>query len=595
MRKLCKWVCMEAEKALDEGYIPQIIFISPTAYGKTVLSPYFHAVLKERELAYSHIHVMPTRALVENLFLKIMEGKDPRLLEGLRRAEIPKERVYYQHMGFIRGYSEYKNPWFKPGFIISTADSFFYTYFGIPVPEIDRKFFHSLIPFASLVSSSIVLDETHLLVEKELQPAFLALLKLMTCRARPFLFISATVPNTFLDLLLKGHEPALRLPSKVRRIVVSYGEEEDVTHSSENYVKIIGRDEAFERSQDVEWKTEIIARKELEDRVLSEVESGKSVLIVRNKVAWTYETWERLSGLLEKRGIPVFFLTSKMTFDERYEQTRRLREMSVDGKVKEGVLVATSCVEVGLDLSFGSLFSDAAPLPPLIQRAGRVARRGEKEGQVFILEPEKDEKGNVKSRPYRKVEFEASWKKLRRAVIKESEMEWRLPTRSDVENVYNLLEQVYSLDDVKKEYLGGLVGGTHRRHGKYSSLLRIALDLDKTSKHLRKLQRDYSDIVRDMPLLTIVVADETIESLLTRDDITIRELWGRSFCISKKEEHNVYKIASHSKVQAVKLDFTHVGNTTYVKFSKVSLGSSAKDAIVISRSVYKLIKRGWRD
>ncbi|MEZ0346148.1 MAG: DEAD/DEAH box helicase family protein, partial [Infirmifilum sp.] len=57
----------EASKAIEQGSRLVAIF-APTSYGKTVASPYILKELERRGLASRLIHVVPTRALLREVF-----------------------------------------------------------------------------------------------------------------------------------------------------------------------------------------------------------------------------------------------------------------------------------------------------------------------------------------------------------------------------------------------------------------------------------------------------------------------------------------------------------------------------------------------
>ena len=57
----------------------------------------------------------------------------------------------------------------------------------------------------------------------------------------------------------------------------------------------------------------------------------------------------------------------------------------MDKKNKGGVLIATQVVEVSLDIDFDILYTENAPIDAIIQRAGRVNRKRQKEDTKVIL------------------------------------------------------------------------------------------------------------------------------------------------------------------------------------------------------------------
>lgn len=78
------------------------------------------------------------------------------------------------------------------------------------------------------------------------------------------------------------------------------------------------------------------------------------------------------------------------------------------------VLVATQTVEVGVDLDLAAMVTELAPAPSLVQRAGRVNRRGDRAaGELVVIAP--DESAiSEDSRPYSGADLRRSFEWLRR-------------------------------------------------------------------------------------------------------------------------------------------------------------------------------------
>jgi len=112
--------------------------------------------------------------------------------------------------------------------------------------------------------------------------------------------------------------------------------------------------------------------------IVDEVIAGKSLLAGVNTVEMAQKVREELVRRMGEE--KVFLLHSRFTSRDRLKKEQKLLEM-LDAKRerKEAIaVVATQVIEVSLDLDFDTIISEPAPLEALIQRFGRVNRRGKK-------------------------------------------------------------------------------------------------------------------------------------------------------------------------------------------------------------------------
>lgn len=93
----------------------------------------------------------------------------------------------------------------------------------------------------------------------------------------------------------------------------------------------------------------------------------------------------------------VEHLSTSLTPNDREKTLKRVKARLKANKDNDWVLVATSCVEAGVDLSFRTGFRELASLTSLLQAAGRVNRNGEygvSEMHTFCLSEDKVLKSN---------------------------------------------------------------------------------------------------------------------------------------------------------------------------------------------------------
>jgi CRISPR-associated endonuclease/helicase Cas3 len=105
------------------------------------------------------------------------------------------------------------------------------------------------------------------------------------------------------------------------------------------------------------------------DAIMQTIKKTDSTLIVCNHVPSAQMVYDELRNKVEG---PIALLHSRFC-----RRDRDCIESSLQSKLPK-VLVATQVVEVSLDIDFDRAFSDPAPIDALVQRLGRVNRRGEK-------------------------------------------------------------------------------------------------------------------------------------------------------------------------------------------------------------------------
>ncbi|WP_211342765.1 CRISPR-associated helicase Cas3' [Actinomadura pelletieri] len=105
---------------------------------------------------------------------------------------------------------------------------------------------------------------------------------------------------------------------------------------------------------------------------------NESVLVVANNVAQALELFKELAPETEERHGQgsALLLHSRFRRGDRNGIEQKIRKRFGAGLTERqpGLLVATQCVEVSLDLDFDVLMTAAAPLEALLQRFGRVNR-----------------------------------------------------------------------------------------------------------------------------------------------------------------------------------------------------------------------------
>jgi CRISPR-associated endonuclease/helicase Cas3 len=103
------------------------------------------------------------------------------------------------------------------------------------------------------------------------------------------------------------------------------------------------------------------------------------VLVACNRVAVAQTAYDYLQEVLPEEA-NIALLHGKFNMRDRSELEKRIRACaSADlDNPQPFVLVATQAVEVSLDIDLDTIYTEPAPLDALVQRFGRVNRRGKK-------------------------------------------------------------------------------------------------------------------------------------------------------------------------------------------------------------------------
>ncbi len=113
--------------------------------------------------------------------------------------------------------------------------------------------------------------------------------------------------------------------------------------------------------------------------IVAQVRAGRQVLVCANTVAraQTLRDGLRLAGLTDEQ---LLLLHSRFVYRDRNRLEQRITAACGKDAAQRPplALVATQVVEVSLDIDLDTVYTDPAPLEALLQRFGRVNRRGQK-------------------------------------------------------------------------------------------------------------------------------------------------------------------------------------------------------------------------
>jgi len=334
-----------------------VILQAPTGAGKTraALSPFIENFFDHADGSTPRrcIYSVPMRVLANQF-----EAEWRELAETYRRKYNREINVKIQ----TGEHSEDKN--FEGDLIFCTIDQFLSSYLTMPY-GLPRRLAN--INAGAFVGSYLVFDEFHLLDPDSTLPSTLYAVKQLS-RIAPVLLMTATFSKSVLSALkdeLHNAEVVLVNPQEAISIETSFGEQE-----------------ARRRV----WQ---VAETQLSAKAILEKHNRRSLAIC-NTVRKAQELYRELKGLVKDKDIELILLHSRFLQEDRQQNEQRIKTLFGRSNHEGSVIaIATQTIEVGVDITSGTLHTELAPASALIQRAGRCARYAGEQGNVIVYPVER--------------------------------------------------------------------------------------------------------------------------------------------------------------------------------------------------------------
>ncbi len=321
-----------------------IIAIAPTGSGKTEAALLW-ASLKENHSKI--LYLLPTRNTANAIFLRLQKyfGNNKVSVVHSSAYFYRKELDDYSHKNYLLDKVFYRD------ITVATVDQLLTIGYNVGFWEL--KTFN-------LLDAKIIIDELHIYQPFTLGLIISSLKYLSQNFHANFYLMSATMPQKLITVL----QNELNIPEE----------------------NIIIENELLEQAKNIYE----IREKNIYDLIPEIVEASKEyrkILIVLNTVNEAINVYEKLSENISLKNLMCFH--SRFTSVDRMNKEKRLLENET--KNKPMILVATQVVEVSLDIDFDILFTENAPIDAIIQRAGRVNRKGKKNNTKVIIFKENEQ------------------------------------------------------------------------------------------------------------------------------------------------------------------------------------------------------------
>ncbi|MFQ6121128.1 MAG: CRISPR-associated helicase Cas3', partial [Methanosarcinales archaeon] len=139
------------------------------------------------------------------------------------------------------------------------------------------------------------------------------------------------------------------------------------------------------------------------DEIIKAFKKHRKILVVVNTVSKAQTLFDMVKERTDKNTRIVLF-HSRFTYGDRNKKQKEIDRINrLSQKV---IFIATQIVEVSLDIDFDVLFTEIAPIDAIVQRAGRINRKGRKNlCNIYIFDVKDEEKGYL---PYKRRQIEES-------------------------------------------------------------------------------------------------------------------------------------------------------------------------------------------
>ncbi len=418
-------LCEVLDEVLDKGVPKLVVFSSPTGYGKSALVPLLADYVRTTiALGLSKVtHVLPMRSMVEHLAHRA-ERMGRELGLGISigaQCSLP--------LGHL------KDPMFERDYVVTTLDSYALNMFKVTVFVRSMHAYYE-VARAHIYTSFTVFDEAHLFIE-EGRPfaAFSTCIERLVSMQLPVLIITATIPSHMIRSLLETlRSIGLGRVYEESKILVVGLPDEKGTYPKElrDRIELVEDRDWIDRTLNVSYETSIQTvnrgnRSEIIENLVKH--SNGTTLIVENSPRNCID----VARSVAKLGRDMVVLHGRMRMIDRVAASRILYD-AMD-RHRDIVVVATQVVEAGIDIDARTLITDAAPMPQLVQRCGRVCRYLEEGSRCKVYVLFNTDSVNTESNrygPYDLGEVDWSLKLLRFVKDHGYEIGWRTPSYSQV-------------------------------------------------------------------------------------------------------------------------------------------------------------------
>jgi len=306
------------------------IFIQiPTGQGKTEAS----LLWALNNLEYRKIiYLLPTMVTTNKMYSRMKElfPEQVGITHSTAGYLLRKEDSSLDKMDYLG--KQLINRTFSMPITVATVDQLLYSFFN---------WRHWEVANINAFNALVVLDEIHLYQPYTLG-LILHMMELLKEQNTHFAIMSATFPKFLMESVKEVLGRKITLVS-----------DENYDSLCRNAVHII----------DAPIESAI-------DQIIDDYNAGKKVLVICNTVRKSVEVYQEISSYNS------MVYHSQFINRDRFDKEKQLDQVSNGDQ--PFIAVTTQIVEVSLDIDFDTLYTEMAPIDALVQRMGRVNRKGKK-------------------------------------------------------------------------------------------------------------------------------------------------------------------------------------------------------------------------
>jgi len=159
------------------------------------------------------------------------------------------------------------------------------------------------------------------------------------------------------------------MPTQLREILAE---------ALDNEVSIIKDQELLEARRNI-YRVEDKTVDQLFPEIKKQLKAGKKILLVVNTVNEAIRLYDTFGGY------DRYCYHSRFIVKDRAKKEQEIEEFEKSKTGQGFLLIATQVVEVSLDIDYDFLYTENAPIDAIVQRAGRVNRKRDKENTEVVV------------------------------------------------------------------------------------------------------------------------------------------------------------------------------------------------------------------